>query len=52
VAAVLVDLVVVRRQLGARRDLPGQAEERAADELIVDAAAAVAEVGVGDEVVD
>ena len=41
VAAELVDFVVVGAELPFRRDLPGDADQRAADELIVDALAAV-----------
>ena len=37
VAAGLVDLVVVDRELVLRRDLPGEAQQRALDALVVDA---------------
>ncbi len=51
VAAELVDLVEVRRELRLRRQLPRHPEQRALDELVVDALAAVVVERAGDEVV-
>src|SRR5688572_17232685 len=52
VAAILVDLVEVGRDLVARRGLPGQATKGVENVLIVNALRPVVEERVGNEVVD